>query len=116
LTGSSDNTVKLWDLNGTENQSFKAHSATIYAIAISPDDKSILTGSKDNTARLWDIDKINIDSVRRALLSDTPPLTFYEKLTYNTIELDEVLTAKENQLVMDGCRIPLILRMASQLK
>ncbi len=96
LTGSSDNTVKLWDLNGSEIQSFKAHKGSTYGVAFSPvDSKLILSGGGDNTARLWDIEKINLD--REVLLSEDVilPLTFSEKLKYDTIEIDEVLAAKE---------------------
>ncbi|MBA7533727.1 Tol-Pal system protein TolB [subsurface metagenome] len=55
LTGSGDNTARLWDLKGNELQVFWGHENYITAVAFSPDGKTILTGSEDNTARLWDL-------------------------------------------------------------
>ncbi|MBI1289813.1 hypothetical protein GC173_01025 [bacterium] len=54
LTGSYDNTARLWDVNtGQELQSF-AHPEVVNSVAFSPDGTDILTGSNDKTARLWD--------------------------------------------------------------
>lgn len=53
LTGSTDNTAKLWDQNGHEIASFVGHQFTVYSVAFSPDGQQVLTGSGDNTAKLW---------------------------------------------------------------
>ncbi|MFC2080140.1 hypothetical protein ACFLRQ_01560 [Bacteroidota bacterium] len=55
LTGSSDNTACMWDLDGHLIQVFKGHESGIRSVAFSPDGKKILTGSDDQTARLWDL-------------------------------------------------------------
>ena len=55
LTGSDDNTAKLWDLKGHELQSFQGHTSSVLSVAFAPDGQSILTGSEDNTAKLWDL-------------------------------------------------------------
>ena len=55
LTGSDDNSARLWDLKGNTIQVFEGHSNTVSSVAFSPDGKSILTGSWDNSARLWPI-------------------------------------------------------------
>ncbi|MFN8207567.1 MAG: hypothetical protein U0T82_09200 [Bacteroidales bacterium] len=56
VTGSSDNTARLWDINGECLQLFNGHIFPVRAVAFSPDGKSILTGSIDETARLWDLE------------------------------------------------------------
>ncbi|MCK4761293.1 MAG: WD40 repeat domain-containing protein [Candidatus Aminicenantes bacterium] len=55
LTGSKDNTARLWDLHGKEIQVFRGHKELISSVAFSPNRKTILTGSFDKTARLWDL-------------------------------------------------------------
>ncbi|WP_020527112.1 toll/interleukin-1 receptor domain-containing protein [Flexithrix dorotheae] len=55
LTGSFDNTAKLWDLEGNELQTFEGHSAIVKSVCFSPDGKYVLTGSNDYTAILWDL-------------------------------------------------------------
>ncbi|MEQ9233647.1 nSTAND1 domain-containing NTPase [Coleofasciculus sp. E2-BRE-01] len=55
LTGSFDNTARLWDNQGNLIKELTGHQDLVYAVAFSPDGKQILTGSRDNTARLWDL-------------------------------------------------------------
>jgi tetratricopeptide (TPR) repeat protein len=55
LTGSEDNTAKLWDLNGRQIQAFEGHAGSVRSVAFSPDGKYVLTGSYDHTAKLWDL-------------------------------------------------------------
>lgn len=56
LTGSSDTTAKLWNLEtGDEIHSFKGHTDVINSVSFSYDGQRILTGSDDNTARIWDV-------------------------------------------------------------
>ncbi|KAM3104714.1 TIR domain-containing protein, partial [Phormidesmis sp. 146-33] len=54
-TGSYDNTVKLWDLQGRELQTLKGHSERVNSVSFSPDGKTLATGSYDNTVKLWDL-------------------------------------------------------------
>jgi len=55
LTGSDDNTARLFDIeSGKQLQVFSGHTDQINDIAFSPDSKWALTGSSDKTARLWD--------------------------------------------------------------
>jgi hypothetical protein len=54
LTGSDDNTAKLWDLNGHLIKTFN-HNLSVSSVDFSPDGKSVLSLSDDdNTLKLWD--------------------------------------------------------------
>jgi len=56
LSGSSDGTVKLWDVQtGSELRPFIGHSNTAHSVSFSPDGRHVLSGSWDKTIKLWDI-------------------------------------------------------------
>jgi|GEM_PF-2069529 len=56
LSGSSDNTVKWWDLStGRVLKSLDSHSDDVRSVAFSPDGKTALSGSLDTTTRLWNL-------------------------------------------------------------
>jgi WD40 repeat protein len=56
LSGSQDNTLRLWDLaGGREIRKFVGHSEPVQSVAFAPDGKTALSGSLDNTLRLWDL-------------------------------------------------------------
>jgi serine/threonine protein kinase len=54
-SGSNDNTIKLWDIaTGGQIRTLKKDSGYIYAIAISPDGRTIASGgSADNIIKIW---------------------------------------------------------------
>ncbi|MDD1463690.1 hypothetical protein MEO39_27335, partial [Dolichospermum sp. ST_sed2] len=54
-TASSDNTARLWNLQGQLIQEFKGHQGSVMSVSFSPDGKTIATASSDNTARLWNL-------------------------------------------------------------
>lgn len=55
VTGSLDNTARLWDARTAEPLSEPMHhEAAVVAVAFSPSGDRVLTGSEDHTARLWD--------------------------------------------------------------
>ena len=57
LTGSADNTARLWEAEtGIELRTFEGHGAWIACVAFSPNGHHILTGSHDSTARLWNVE------------------------------------------------------------
>ncbi|MEH1986904.1 nSTAND1 domain-containing NTPase [Nostoc sp.] len=58
-TASSDNTARLWTLNGQLLQEFKGHQGLVYSVSFSPDGKTIATASDDKTARLWPVDNLD---------------------------------------------------------
>ncbi|MEM6255672.1 MAG: AAA-like domain-containing protein, partial [Cyanobacteria bacterium P01_D01_bin.156] len=53
-SGSSDNSVKLWDRNGTELATLNGHNGEVLSVAFSPDGNTIASGSFDNSVKLWD--------------------------------------------------------------
>jgi WD40 repeat protein len=54
-TGSDDNSVKLWNLQGQVLQTLNSHSSFVNSVAFSPDGKTLATGSYDNTVKLWNL-------------------------------------------------------------
>jgi WD40 repeat protein len=53
LSGSYDNTVKLWNAQtGTLEETFQGHTDAVMSVAFSTDGK-VLSGSADNTLRQW---------------------------------------------------------------
>jgi hypothetical protein len=57
LTGSSDDTAILWDLeSGAPIRILKGHTASVESVALSGDGRRALTGSWDHTAILWDLE------------------------------------------------------------
>ncbi len=57
LTGSSDNTARLWDVaRGQMLNVLQGHTDVITSVAFSPDGKTALTSSTDGTTRLWIVD------------------------------------------------------------
>jgi Tol biopolymer transport system component len=57
VTGSSDNTARVWDLSGATPTAtlLDDHRGPVTSVAFSPDGKRVVTGSDDNTARAWDL-------------------------------------------------------------
>ncbi|MCV3212004.1 AAA-like domain-containing protein [Plectonema radiosum NIES-515] len=57
-SGSVDNTIKLWKLDGTELTTLRGHTAAIREIAISHDGTILASGGDDNTLILWNLPRI----------------------------------------------------------
>ncbi len=53
----SNNTVKLWDLEGNEQGTFKGHDGPVTSVNFSADGNTIASGSADNTIRLWSLQR-----------------------------------------------------------
>ena len=71
LTGSADNTAKLWDVASVNLIASFAHQGTVKAVAFSPDGARILTGSADKPP----------SSGIRPLASSSPPSPIWMRST-----------------------------------
>ncbi|KAH7346491.1 hypothetical protein BKA65DRAFT_428866 [Rhexocercosporidium sp. MPI-PUGE-AT-0058] len=55
VSGSYDETVRLWDAaTGALQQTLEGHSNWVISVAFSPDGTQVVSGSYDKTVRLWD--------------------------------------------------------------
>jgi WD40 repeat protein len=55
VSGSSDNTVKVWDAaTGQETLTLKGHSSAVWSVSFSPDGQRIVSGGGDMTVKIWD--------------------------------------------------------------
>lgn len=56
VSGSSDNTVRVWDVStGELVYSLKQHRQKVLSVAISPDAKTLVSSSHDNTIIVWNL-------------------------------------------------------------
>lgn len=70
VTGSDDNTLKVWDLtSGHERHALEGHTDPVSCVAISPDGRMAVSGSLDNTLKVWDLAAAPIEGRRRELHS-----------------------------------------------
>ncbi|KAG1864608.1 WD40-repeat-containing domain protein, partial [Suillus tomentosus] len=56
VSGSSDDTVRVWDAaTGLPlGEPFRGHTDSVWSVSFSPDGTRIVSGSNDSTVRVWD--------------------------------------------------------------
>ncbi|KAI1328464.1 WD40-repeat-containing domain protein [Xylariaceae sp. FL0255] len=57
-SGSSDRTVRLWDVIAGGSRVLRGHTSTVLGVAFSADGRLIASGSQDKTVRLWPINTL----------------------------------------------------------
>ena len=64
VSGSEDQTVKLWDIQTGGLIKPLSYTEWIYSVAISPDNATIVSGGYDGTVYIWDVQTVKSHSVR----------------------------------------------------
>ncbi|KAF7332967.1 YVTN repeat-like/Quino protein amine dehydrogenase [Mycena venus] len=54
ISGSEDNTIRVWSRAGVHQFTFRGHAGAVYSVAFSPDDSRIASASADGTMKIWD--------------------------------------------------------------
>src|SRR5260370_1332600 len=55
VSASSDNTLKVWDLEtGRGLRTLEGHSDFVAGVAVTPDGKRVVSASADNTTGIWE--------------------------------------------------------------
>ena len=61
VSGSMDNTVKVWDLKGGKAlKTLEGHTNIVFAVAVTPDSSRVVSGSMDNTVKIWNLENESI--------------------------------------------------------
>ena len=57
VSGSFDNTLRVWDLTNDTSRVLNGHTNSVYSI-VKINETTIVSGSFDNTLRVWDLNKL----------------------------------------------------------
>ena len=60
MSGSQDNTVRLWDIStGQCLHTLQGHTDWIRSVAFSPNKSIVISGSDDQTLRIWEVSSVH---------------------------------------------------------
>ena len=83
ISGSGDNTVRLWDVESGETvRTFNEHTGWVKSVAMSSDNNYILSGSFDKTIRLWDVESGKTIRIFNGHTSSVESVAFSPDNTY----------------------------------
>ena len=67
VSGSSDGTVQLWDVNTAQPKNrLMGHTTGVRVIAFSPDGQTLVSGSSDGIVQLWDVNTAQLKATLTA--------------------------------------------------
>lgn len=72
ISASMDNTLRLWQTDGTLITTFRGHGDAVLSVDVSPDGKSIVSGSADKTMRLWNVSTLSETAEDMTVVSVSP--------------------------------------------
>jgi WD40 repeat protein len=76
-SGSTDNTIKFWDLKSAKCLStLRGHRRAVWALAFSPDGETLASGSGDQSVRLWNVSRRQEVGILRNLSTGGGSSTF----------------------------------------
>ena len=55
VTGSADQTLRLWDTRGRELRRFAGHTGAVTCAVLSPDGRTLVSGRADGSLRVWEV-------------------------------------------------------------
>lgn len=64
ISGSSDNTIRVWKGGKVCNGPFEGHTRGVLSISLSPDNTRFVSGGRDRVIRIWDIKSGRVKAVK----------------------------------------------------
>ena len=98
--------VSILDFNGNiiGFNLIRVNPDGVYSMDISPDNKYLLAGMGDSIAGLWDFNELSSNWDKQHICDNLPTLSFQDKLSYETINIQEVLVTESHSNLLTGAR------------